>query len=1067
MRSPLLLCLLSLFALPGCETDEVDPGGESPPHRYVSADRDDGRQPDRGVDTGAPGGGEGPEVVEGDIYRLLGDGRLLNLNPYRGLQVVDFHDPAAPQITGQLQVPGEPVEMYVAGRHAVLLLNGWRGYYGARDDVLPEAWEGGLVVVVDVADPERPVERARQRVPGFIRTSRMVEGGGRSALYVVSQTWETVENEEGVAVSESVTTARSFTLGADGTLAPRGEVGLGGDVADVQATPEVLMIARNDWTREGGRSRVALVDIASPDGTMRPGGDVQAAGRVRNKFDMDLYGDVLQVVSSGDGTNHVETFDASDVDRPAPLDHKTFGDGQELFATLFLGEKAFFVTYFRRDPFHAFEVDGEGRITERAEFIVSGWNDFFRATFAGERLIGIGVNDEVGRTMAVSLYDTTDLGNPEPLVARAEVAFAESWSTAQWDDKAFGVVEDAVRVSGPGGALETGLVLLPFTAWDADARRHVSGVQIFTFSKETLTRRGVMDHGTPVRRTFRAADDMPANLSDEALSFFDASDPDRPARLGGLDLAPDHADFFVVGDHGVRLHDTRGAYDWWGAANGEALPPSRLEVVRLADDPDHAVPVASVEVPAGAAVHAVGSTLVVVSARAVEPADPKDPWPVESTVVAWDFADPAHPRHAGELVTRELPAAWNGGWGRPMPADACFDCGWGWNPRHEAIAAGGSLVFVERVPQQRVVGHERVCYTQAVEGPRGCAWDGERACTFYGGAIECRATDGRPEICSGSLERCLYDGETLDCEAVDAAGVETERSCYEWDRYRYWQSVRLHVLDVSAAPRLAATVALPDEQETTAVLGAGEAVYVAFARPTALAGDPRPYVSWHFVRADVRDPDDVRVGAPVNVPGELAAVEDDVVFTRDAFWDGQLARTAICRLRIEGDRATLEGTRRFDGDDVHTLRLDGAGHLLVSHRPSWTSDPVDVGVGTGGGSVAPGGGDAVVAPAEAPPFQSLTVLDATAPDLATLASVAVDTWAELREAVAGRALFAVPGGLLVMNLDDAARPRAQAWFATRGWPQRVLVAGRDLYFAAGRYGVYRFGLDETNLLPRE
>ena len=33
-----------------------------------------------------------------------------------------------------------------------------------------------------------------------------------------------------------------------------------------------------------------------------------------------------------------------------------------------------------------------------------------------------------------------------------------------------------------------------------------------------------------------------------------------------------------------------------------------------------------------------------------------------------------------------------------------------------------------------------------------------------------------------------------------------------------------------------------------------------------------------------------------------------------------------------------------------------------------------------------------------------------------------------------------------------------------GWPQSLMVHDREITFAAGRYGMYRFGLDDFNLL---
>jgi hypothetical protein len=387
---------------------------------------------------GGAGGGE-RAVEEGDIYRNLGGGLLANLNAYRGLQLIDFSDPSEPEIVGRFQVTGSPVEMYVRDGIAYILLNDWRGYSGSRFAADVDLWEGGVALAVDVSDPARPLLLDRAIIPGNIRKSRLVFNDLYAALYVVTGGYDQWVNEDGSWSWESRTVVKSFDV-SDGALTDKSELNLGGYVADIQATPEALLVARNDWSLSDAQSQVSIVDISDPQGTMVEGDQVSVAGYIQNQFNMDLYEGVLRVVSgsrwSNEPTNHIETFDASDIQNLVSIDHKTFGDGQDLYATLFLGNKAFFVTYFRVDPFHAFEITDEGIATERNEFVVSGWNDFFRPVFAEERLIGIGVNDEESRTMAVSLYDITDLDNAEPLIQRAEVSADSSWSEATYDHRA-------------------------------------------------------------------------------------------------------------------------------------------------------------------------------------------------------------------------------------------------------------------------------------------------------------------------------------------------------------------------------------------------------------------------------------------------------------------------------------------------------------------------------------------------------------------------------------------------------------------------------------------------------
>ena len=137
------------------------------PSSFVSAEGAAGDQAanrgDESLDagTGAPtddaGGGTTRTVEEGDIYRVLADQKILNLNSYRGLQVIDIANLEEPTVISRLPITGTPVEMYVVGDRAFVLMNNWRGYYGNRSDIRVETQEGGLVLSVDLSDQLTPV----------------------------------------------------------------------------------------------------------------------------------------------------------------------------------------------------------------------------------------------------------------------------------------------------------------------------------------------------------------------------------------------------------------------------------------------------------------------------------------------------------------------------------------------------------------------------------------------------------------------------------------------------------------------------------------------------------------------------------------------------------------------------------------------------------------------------------------------------------------------------------------------------------------------------------------------
>jgi hypothetical protein len=84
--------------------------------------------------------------------------------------------------------------------------------------------------------------------------------------------------------------------------------------------------------------------------------------------------------------------------------------------------------------------------------------------------------------------------------------------------------------------------------------------------------------------------------------------------------------------------------------------------------------------------------------------------------------------------------------------------------------------------------------------------------------------------------------------------------------------------------------------------------------------------------------------------------------------------------------------------------------------------------------------------------------------LSVLSELEIDTWMSFHDAYRGRAVFTAPGGLLVLNVEDDGAPYAQAFFPSMGIPRQFSLDGDALLFASGLYGVYRFDLNEMNLV---
>jgi hypothetical protein len=982
--------------------------------------------------------GDTRTVEEGDIYRVLGGNLILNLNSYRGFQVIDFSDVSRPKIIGRISVSGTPVEMYVVGTRAYVLLNDWYGYYGGRKDILADKYQGGLVLGIDISDPASPQIVGRAKVPGWIQTSRLTRGGGKEALFVAANNWE----------SQSMTVVRSFSIQDSGDLSVMSTIDLGGYVIDVQATPEAMMVARYDWQQGDGRSTVSVIDISDPDGFMIEGAEVEVAGTIKNKTNMDLYKNILRISSgrgwwNGNPANHIQTFNVSDIFHPIPVDDLSFADGQDLYASLFLGNKAFLVTYLRVDPLHAFEITDEGAITAKSEYVITGWNDFFTPVFGGTRMIGVGIDDQNGRRMAASLYDIVDLSNPNPFLGRAAVEFDYTWSEAQWDDKAFSVLENAVSVAAPNGSTETGLVLLPFSGYSQGSGSYVAAVQIFTYSENSITRRGVMEQGTQVQRSFLAGD-YAANLSQEDLSFFDHRNPDQPVELGRLELAPNYQDFFIFGSFGARLKNDRDYYGWWGQGTAK-LPDNQLQIISLENDPDNAEPLATISLPAYAQVYHVGALAVAVSTEYIAGSDPLT---YRSEIRVFDLSNPAQPVPRGSLITDKIKAD-DYGYGYGM--EDCFDCGW-YRPTPQANLVGQALVFSSRQWESDLLGVEHICTTWPED--YGCYGyeEGGAAEDCYSGSITCSSLNGRSQTCSGAISKCVAaeDGQ-WSCAEIDPDSIPTQEYCYDQEKRRYWSYMKLNALDLRNpdAPVMAPEKTLPRDEEDISLLADGATLYVTFLLPVDVVSDSRPYVRYFFRAIDWTDPSRPVTGPSINIPGELLQVNGNSIFTRDYMWGNNSLESAVNRLRVEDGRAYLEARRRFRDRVVQEVKLDGNGHILVSHSVSW--------YGQGRGGVQD----------QTEQMSKLSVLDALGTDLPLLSEIDIDSWASLRDAKDSRVFFTVPSGLLIVNLENPEAPVAQAYYPVIGWPTRMVPEGSFLYIPAGRYGLYRFDVTSLNLLTEE
>lgn len=503
--------------------------------------------PEAGGDDNA---GAGREVQESDIWQLRGD-TLYFFNQLRGLQVINVEDPDNPQMTAQLALPAVGEQMYVLDDTHVVLLARSGCSWPSTSEVLVVKVEGSSAVVESVL----PLE-------GSIQESRLVG----SALYVVAQTYhETVRPVDGEGNGERVwewgSLAVSFDLADPEHPVAADSLWFAGQGNVISANDAWLLVV----TQEAGdwwQSVIRLVDISDPAGAMAPRGRVRPAGRVADKFKLNLDGDVLAVVSEDLNRNTgglrasvLETFSLAQPEAPERWGSVEVGHGEALFATRFDGDRAYIVTFERIDPLWVVDLSDPRHPRVAGELEIPGWSTYIHPM--GDRLVTIGIDNTDGWKVAVQLFDVHDPAQPA-LLSKVPLGENHSWSEANYDEKALKVLPDE------------GLILVPYQGW-TDAGQ-ANRLQLIEWAGDQLTARGVVEHSLSARRATSHAGRL-LSVSGRELVVVDAADLDAPVVTARRDLAWSVDRLVVVDDYLIQVSDGRE----WGATGGGAIRVSRRD----------------------------------------------------------------------------------------------------------------------------------------------------------------------------------------------------------------------------------------------------------------------------------------------------------------------------------------------------------------------------------------------------------------------------------------------------------------------------------------------------------
>ncbi len=508
--------------------------------------------------------GDKTTVVESDIWKIVGN-QLFFFNQYRGLQVFDLTNPAAPRRTGTVRLAASGEQFYVldaAGTQLALL-----GRSNAADRA------GAATIFVLKVDAGVPSVVTEVPLAGTVSDSRLIG----TMLYVMATEYvETADNWQPVT--------RLYALDLSVPTAPvtRASVTVNGTGMALQAAGGHLLLTTDHYDDSSWRatSQLHLFDLAA-DGTPLERKTLALKGQVTDKFKLSVVGSAA-VATSLVWQNErletwIETFPLAGTTTAALAQLELVAArGEQLHATRYDGNRLYVVTFFNTDPLFVVDLTDPAAPQLSGALEIPGWSTYIEPL--GDRLLTVGVED--GR-VAVSLFNVADATAPTLL---SRLALGEegswSWSEANYDEKAVGYFPDA------------GIVLVPFQNYTA-AGTEIKAIQAIAVGRDALTTEALLVHDFEPRRGAVVGDYF-VSISGQELQILNRTTGAVAAEIA---LAWTTDRVLAVGNYLLQLEDggcNSGGLYWRGWSCGSTAATARITPTSDLDDL-----VATVELGAG------------------------------------------------------------------------------------------------------------------------------------------------------------------------------------------------------------------------------------------------------------------------------------------------------------------------------------------------------------------------------------------------------------------------------------------------------------------------------------
>lgn len=522
------------FFLPATSQGVTEPAPEEAvmdDAEMVDEDRGDtateGAAPSPSMDAtkdSTPANGESaPTTEKPDIFSLVGNKLLFANNQAQRFQVIDLSDPTQPRLTGEIKLTGYPLEVYVMGDYYVLLQTAnYSTEAESQFTVIQEAAEGQLSVVQELPLSGQFLESRRRgsfiysvsvnNTPYYLDCSR-------------GMVCPMIEPTQGLNIN---------VLQMDnGQLTSVDKAELPGYSPVVAIFPDHLVVANHNPEETSWLStQIQVFDLAQTSDPFVELPAIKVPGQVPSEFHLSIKDQLLRVAYGPADRQDGSTLAVYDL---AAAEPKVIGKvdkiapGEDLFATRFVDNRAFVVTYERTDPLWVIDLTNPAEPTILGELKVPGWSE--KMFFHEDRLFAVGYDDQPlptegdqwVRRVALSLFNVANPTQPTLINRFTPLAgqVTYSWSPALDDERALLL------------NWEEAFAALPINSWESEAGSHL---QIVSLAADQIDDVGLINMPIDIQRSLSVAPNILAALGDQALLTLQWG-TGKPQVLAELELA--------------------------------------------------------------------------------------------------------------------------------------------------------------------------------------------------------------------------------------------------------------------------------------------------------------------------------------------------------------------------------------------------------------------------------------------------------------------------------------------------------------------------------------------------